>query len=91
MREAFAQLEAEGFIERGPKTGYFIPYIGSGDLVEVCEIRMMLEGGAIERIIQKGLNTGEHLRPMQEACDQLERLVKEEYLLGVAEADRRFP
>ena len=51
---------------------------------------MMLEGGAIERIIQKGLNTRAHLRPMIEACDQLDRLVKEDYLLGVAEADRRF-
>src|SRR3990172_7914429 len=90
LREAFAQLEAEGFIERGPKTGYFVPYIRTEDLLEVCEVRLMLEGGAIERIIQKGLNTRTHLRPMVEACDQLERLVKENYLLGVAEADRRY-
>lgn len=90
LREAFAQLEAEGFIERGPKTGYFVPYIRTEDLLEVVEVRMMLEGGAIERIIQKGLNTRAHLRPMVEACDQLERLVKEDYLLGVAEADRRY-
>ncbi len=27
---------------------------------------------------------------MRIACDQLERLVKEEYMLGVAEADRRY-
>lgn len=90
LREAFAQLEAEGFIERGPKTGYFVPAIRSEDLLEVTEVRMMLEGGAIERIIQKGLNTTAHLRPMMEACDQLDRLMKEDYLLGVAEADRRF-
>jgi len=90
LREAFARLEAEGFIERGPKTGYFVPYISKEDLVEVVEVRMMLEGGAIERIIQKGLNTRANLRPLAEACDQLERLVKEDYLLGVAEADRRF-
>lgn len=90
LREAFAQLEAEGFIERGPKTGYFVPYIRSEDLVEVVAVRMMLEGGAIERIIKQGLNTRARLRPMIEACDQLDRLIKEDYLLGVAEADRRF-
>jgi len=90
LREAFARLEAEGFIERGPKTGYFVPSIGADDLREVAEVRMMLEGGAIVRIIQKGLNTPEHLQPMIEACDQLERLLKDDYLLGVSEADRKF-
>ncbi len=27
LREAFARLEAEGFIELGAKTGYFIPVL----------------------------------------------------------------
>jgi len=90
LREAFARLEAEGFIDRGPKTGYFIPEITAEDLLEVIEVRMMLEGGAIQRIIQKGLNTRANVEPMGEACDQLERLLKEDYPLGVAEADRRY-
>jgi DNA-binding GntR family transcriptional regulator len=90
LREAFARLEAEGFIDRGPKTGYFIPEITAEDLLEVIEVRMMLEGGAIRRIIQKGLNTRANVEPMGEACDQLERLLKEDYPLGVAEADRRY-
>ncbi|HSW44006.1 MAG TPA: GntR family transcriptional regulator [Phycisphaerae bacterium] len=90
LREAFARLEAEGFVERGPKTGYFVPEIASEDLTEVVEVRVMLEGGAIERIIQKGLNTRGQLQLTIEACDQLERLMNEDYLLGVAEADRRF-
>jgi len=90
LREAFARLEAEGFINRGPKTGYFIPEITAEDFLEVIEVRMMLEGGAIHRIIQKGLNTRANLEPMVEACDQLERLLKEDYPLGVAEADRRY-
>ncbi len=90
LREAFARLEAEGLIEKGPKTGYFIPILTEKDIEEVIEVRLMLEGGAIERICQQGLNTPRHLRKMREACDQLERLVREEYLLGVAEADRRY-
>lgn len=90
LREAFARLEAEGFIERGPKTGYFVPVLTNKDIQEIIEVRIMLEGGAIERLVILGLNTAAHLSPMREACDQLERLIREDYVLGVAEADRRF-
>jgi DNA-binding GntR family transcriptional regulator len=90
LREAFARLEAEGLIEKGPKTGYFLPILTDEAIQEIIEVRFMLEGGAIERVIRKGLNTARHLKGMKESCDQLERLVREEYHLGVAEADRRF-
>jgi DNA-binding GntR family transcriptional regulator len=90
LREAFARLEAEGFIEPGARSGYVVPYLREEDILEVVEVRMILEGGAIERIIRKRLNSPERLEAMSASCDQLERLVAENYLLGVAEADRRF-
>lgn len=90
LREAFARLEAEGFIERGPKTGYFVPTLTNKDIAEILEVRVMLEGGAIERLVNLRLNNVRRLKPMRDACDQLERLVREDYVLGVAEADRRF-
>ena len=90
LREAFARLEAEGFIEQGPRTGYFVPDLTNRGIAEVLEVRLMLEGGAIERIVHSGLNTARNLRPLREACEQLERLIREDYVLGVAEADRRF-
>ncbi len=90
LREAFARLEAEGFVTKGPKTGYFVPTMTREDIHEICEVRIILEGGAIERIIAAGHNTLSHLKSMRTACDQLERLVREEYVLGVAEADRRY-
>jgi len=90
LREAFARLEAEGFVERGPKTGYFVPDLTNNDIVEILEVRIMLEGGAIERLVHMGWNNPRRLKAMREACDQLERLVREDYVLGVAEADRRF-
>lgn len=90
LREAFARLEAEGFVQRGPKTGYFVPDLTNDDILEIIEVRIILEGGAIERIVSMGLNTPRYLKTMSVACDQLERLVREDYVLGVAEADRRF-
>jgi DNA-binding GntR family transcriptional regulator len=90
LREAFARLEAEGLIEKGPITGYFVPELSRDDILEISEVRIMLEGGAIERICRLGLNTARALKPMRLACDQLERLLEEAYYLGVAEADRRY-
>jgi DNA-binding GntR family transcriptional regulator len=90
LREAFARLEAEGLIEKGPITGYFVPELTREDILEISEVRIMLEGGAIERICRLGLNTAKNLKPMRQACDQIERLVQEAYYLGVAEADRRY-
>ena len=90
LREAFARLEAEGLIQKGLKTGYLLPILTDSGIREIVEVRNILEGGAIERIIRLGLNTPRHLEVMLESCDQLERLVREEYHLGVAEADRRY-
>jgi DNA-binding GntR family transcriptional regulator len=90
LREAFARLEAEGLIERGLRTGYALPILTDAAIQEIMEVRIMLEGGAIDRIIRRERNTRAHLRPLFETCDELERLVMEAYHAGVAEVDRRF-
>lgn len=90
LREAFARLEAEGLIVAGEKTGYFVPILVMEDIVEVVVVRIALEGAAIELICEAGLNTPEHLKPLQDACDLMERLINEDYHLSVAETDRRF-
>lgn len=90
LREAFARLEAEGLIERGPKTGYFVPQLGNEDIQEIMEVRAVLEGMAVERIIREKRNTRRHLEPLQQAIDHLRSLIDDGYLLGASEADRRF-
>lgn len=90
LREALARLEAEGLVEVGPKTGYFVPALTGHDINEILTVRVMLESGAIEVIVESALNTARRLKPMRQACEQFERLVRDEYLLGAAEADWRF-
>jgi DNA-binding GntR family transcriptional regulator len=90
LREAFARLEAEGLIEVGDKTGYFVPVLTMEDISQVIVVRIALEGAAIESICEAGLNNPEHLKPMQDACELMERLINENYHLSVAETDRRF-
>src|SRR4051812_14278041 len=50
LREAFARLEAEGLIERGSQTGYFVPRLTAEDVVEVTKLRLALESLAIDEI-----------------------------------------
>jgi len=90
LREAFARLEAEGLIERGPTTGYFVPTLSDTDIREVMQIRILLECGAIEQICKNGKPTPRNLKGMRNACDDFEELLRRRYVLGVTEADRRF-
>lgn len=90
LREAFARLEAEGLIEKGPRTGYFVPVLTEQDIAEILQTRLVIEIGAIEILFTSRKNSPRHLRPMRQACDDLENFLKRGYSLGFSEADRRF-
>ena len=90
LREAFARLEAEGALVKGERTGYCVPKISKEDISEILVVRTALQCCAIEQLCEKGLNTLENLKPVKDACDHLEDMIKNNYLLGASEADRRF-
>lgn len=90
LREAFARLEAEGFLEKGPKTGYFVPRLSAEDILEILEVRTALECAAVERICVNSEPESDYLAPLHQACDDLESLIRSGYFLGASEADRRF-
>jgi DNA-binding GntR family transcriptional regulator len=87
LREAFARLEAEGLVQRGAQTGYFVPELSEGDLVEVNKLRLALECLAIDEICAR---SRVNLAPMRQATDEFARFLGGNYSLGVLEADRRF-
>lgn len=88
LREAFARLEAERLIERGPKVGYLVPTLTADDIRQILEARLCLESGAIDLITRR--DPMPSLDPLVHAVDQLGLLIEQGYLLGVTEADRRF-
>ena len=95
LREAFARLEAEGLIERGPQTGYFVPTLTAKELLEITKLRIALETLAIEEICElerpnARQKVSERLAPLISACDEFEQFLNGGYSLGVIEADRRF-
>jgi DNA-binding GntR family transcriptional regulator len=54
IREAFQQLEKEGFIENVPGRGAFVSRISIQDIRELFEIREILECQVIRRVASKG-------------------------------------
>src|SRR4051794_24033564 len=88
LREAFARLEAEGLIERGAQTGYFVPELTEQDVQEITKLRLTLECLAIEEICSA--DQPDSLAPMRQAVKQLEQFLEGGYSLGAMEADRRF-
>ena len=60
IREAFQQLEKEGFVESIPGKGSFVSRISVQDIREIFEIREILECEVIKRVASRGtLNKGE--------------------------------
>jgi DNA-binding GntR family transcriptional regulator len=87
LREAFARLEAEGMIERGAQTGYFVPELTVADYAEIAKLRLALECLAIEEVCAAA---SPDLAAMEGACDAFASLLEGGYSLGAIEADRRF-
>src|SRR5690606_1696311 len=88
LREAFARLEAEGLIQRGPATGYFVPRLTEQDISEVLAVRTVLECAAVDAMCVAGLTSHRALRPLRDACDDLASMIHKHYALGAIEADR---
>ena len=63
IREAFQQLEKEGFIENIPGRGAFVSRISIQDIRELFEIREILECEVIRRVASKGDFKSQRPRP----------------------------
>lgn len=87
LREAFARLEAEGLIERGAQTGYFVPRLTADDVIQITKLRLALESLAIDEVCAEPKPA---LEPLRQAIDEFQQFVTGGYVLGVLEADRRF-
>jgi DNA-binding GntR family transcriptional regulator len=90
LREAFARLEAEGLIEKGPTTGYFVPTLTDQDFREILQIRTLLECAAIDNICASRKRRQAVTDRLKDACNEMEGLFQKDYMLGMIEADRRF-
>jgi DNA-binding GntR family transcriptional regulator len=90
LREAFARLEAEGLIEKGQRTGYFVPKLTGRDVEEIKFARVVLECAAIDLICADPKRASRAAKALFAICDEFETFSKSKYSMGTSEADRRF-
>ena len=90
IREALGRLRAEGLVVEGRQRGYFVANLSGKEADDVREVRALLETAAAERICFTGRNGLLHLKPLCEACDELERLLGRDDPADLGESDQRF-
>lgn len=76
LREALRQLESEGLVTSIPHRGCVVTVLSLDEVVELCEIRALLECDVLAHAIPK--MTPDHLDRAQKVLDKCERLLADD-------------
>jgi DNA-binding GntR family transcriptional regulator len=88
VREALKMLEGEGQVSYAPHRGYFVTELDAAELMEVYQIRDILEAEAVTRALPH-LGDDDYER-MEEAVDDMEAAERESDIVALTAANRRF-
>jgi DNA-binding GntR family transcriptional regulator len=88
-REALSRLETEGLIEITPNRGAAVRQMSRRDVVELFEVREMLEGRAA-RLAAQNIDAGNNRVEMLEALAEAQRWSRTEEVLGYSDANEAF-
>ena len=88
VREALRRLEAERLVENVPRRGLVVPTITIDDLIEIYEIRGVLEGLAARRAAQR-MGPAE-IDALRETVERMERALAANDLAALGEASTQF-
>lgn len=88
VRDALMRLEKEGLVSRQPYKGTFVSEITNQDMVNIFEIRVVLEGLAV-RLAAKAL-TQEDLEQMEVLVEQHEAALQEQDYVKASQINAKF-
>jgi DNA-binding GntR family transcriptional regulator len=88
VREALKMLEGEGQVSYAPHRGYFVTELDAAELMEVYQIRDLLEAEAVTRALPH--LTDDDYERMQEAVADMEAAEDDEDIIALTAANRRF-
>ncbi|MEZ4969700.1 MAG: GntR family transcriptional regulator [Flavobacteriaceae bacterium] len=88
VREALTRLLGEGLVESGKKGGYFVTTLTADDVMEIKELREILELGALKLAFQKIKQKDIEL--LELISEDFTIMVQKGYLEGACEADVKF-
>ena len=88
VREALRRLEVERLVENAPRRGFSVPTVTLDDLIEIFEIREVLEGLAARRAAQR-MGPAE-IDALRTTVEQMERAVSGDDLTALSQASAQF-
>ena len=91
VREALRRLGAEGFVEFLPNQGGKVPFLSVDDIIEIFDLRVILESYAASLAAQK-INATQ-LEELSDLCNKMEKAVAKQspnYLEEISASNRRF-
>jgi DNA-binding GntR family transcriptional regulator len=90
VREAMSRLQAEGLIVLRPRRGFAVTSLDVGEIIEIFELRMVLEQHAVE--VATRSRTDSDLHEVEEILRQMDATVRgtENYLTRWLDLNRNF-
>ena len=89
FREAVSLLVHEGLLRRGEFGGVFVPALEKSDIVEIQEMRIAIEVGALKLASLSGLKLTDFDK-MHQAIEVMQQTYDHGFEMGFCEADWRF-
>ncbi len=88
VREALTRLLGEGLVILGEKGGYYIKPLLASEVLDIRELREIMELGAIRLACKK--MEQEQFTILEKICDDFSDMVQKGYYNGALEADMKF-
>lgn len=88
IRETLTRLLGEQLVTLGQKGGYFVSSLAAEDIIQVRELREVLELGALR--LAFGKIGKEQILRLERICEDFTSMVEEGYYAGACEADLKF-
>ena len=88
IRETLTRLLGEQLVSLGPKGGYFVNSLSSDDVVQIRELREILELGALRLAFEK--ISKDQINKLDKICKDFTAMVEQGYYAGACEADLKF-
>lgn len=88
VREAIRKLELENFVEMIPRKGAYVAELKAKDILDILEIRALLEGFAAASAAEK--MTDDEVKLLTSTVEKFEKAVTKQDRQGMIDHDNRF-
>lgn len=90
IREALRVLESQGVVTSVPYKGIRLMEVSEARLMQIIDVRILLETLASRRAMEAGRNGSEQIAELSAAVDELELMRQRNDVFGFAQADAQF-